>query len=123
MLSSNAPVVPTRCSVHFASWPMVAVSWWSVTNPSRWPSTSGRSALDELEIIGTQAHVFAEDFPAAADLIAADPGAWAAIAPTVYPLDQVVEVGLIPMAKGEAPQIKVLFDPSADAPRPLRTET
>ena len=79
-------------------------------------------ALDELEIIGTQAHVFAGDFPAAADLIAADPGAWAAIAPTVYPLDQVVEVGLIPMAKGEAPQIKVLFDPSADAPRPLRTE-
>jgi (R,R)-butanediol dehydrogenase / meso-butanediol dehydrogenase / diacetyl reductase len=79
-------------------------------------------ALDELEIIGTQAHVFAGDFPAAAGLIAADPGAWAEVAPTVYPLDQVVEVGLIPMAKGESSQIKVLFDPSADTPRPLRTE-
>ena len=31
-------------------------------------------ALDELEIIGTQAHVLAQDFPAAVDLIAADPG-------------------------------------------------
>jgi len=79
-------------------------------------------ALDELEIIGTQAHVFAGDFPAAADLIAADPSAWVEVAPMVYPLDQVVEVGLIPMAKGESSQIKVLFDPSADAPRPLRTE-
>ena len=80
-------------------------------------------ALDELEIIGTQAHVFAQDFPGAVDLIAADPGAWAEVAPTVYPLDQVVDVGLIPMAKGESPQIKVLFDPSSDAPRPLRTES
>jgi len=79
-------------------------------------------ALDELEIIGTQAHVLARDFPAAVDLIAADPGAWAEVAPTVYPLDQVVEVGLIPMAKGESPQIKVLFDPAVDAPRPLRIE-
>jgi len=79
-------------------------------------------ALDELEVIGTQAHVFAQDFPEAVDLIAADPGVWAEVAPTVYPLDQVVEVGLIPMAKGESPQIKVLFDPSSDAPRPLRTE-
>jgi len=79
-------------------------------------------ALDELEIIGTQAHVFAQDFPGAVDLIAADRGAWAEVAPTVYPLDQVVEVGLIPMAKGESPQIKVLFDPSVDVPRSLRTE-
>ena len=79
-------------------------------------------ALDELEVIGTQAHVFAHDFPEAVDLIGADVGAWAEVAPMVYPLDQVVEVGLIPMAKGESPQIKVLFDPSAEAPRPLRTE-
>ena len=79
-------------------------------------------ALDELEIIGTQAHVLARDFPAAVDLISADPGAWAEVAPNVYPLDQVVEVGLIPMAKGESPQIKVLFDPAVDGPRPLRIE-
>ncbi len=77
-------------------------------------------ALDELEVIGTQAHAFATDFPDALDLLVTDPAAWAAVAPTVYPLDQVVEVGLIPMAKGQSPQIKVLFDPSIDLPRPFQ---
>jgi (R,R)-butanediol dehydrogenase/meso-butanediol dehydrogenase/diacetyl reductase len=78
-------------------------------------------ALDELEIIGTQAHVFAQDLPVAVDLLAADPSAWSAVAPTVYPLDQVIETGLIPMARGEAGQIKLLFDPAASSPRPLDT--
>jgi (R,R)-butanediol dehydrogenase/meso-butanediol dehydrogenase/diacetyl reductase len=78
-------------------------------------------ALDELEIIGTQAHVFATDFPEAVDLIVANPDVWAEVAPTVYPLDQVVEVGLIPMAKGDSPQIKVLFDPNSASPRPIQT--
>ena len=100
--------------------------WWAGGGRrSSARASSGRLqevALDELEIIGTQAHVLAQDFPAAVDLIAADPGAWVEVAPTVYPLDQVVEVGLIPMAKGESPQIKVLFDPSVDAARPLRIE-
>jgi (R,R)-butanediol dehydrogenase/meso-butanediol dehydrogenase/diacetyl reductase len=78
-------------------------------------------ALDELEIIGTQAHVFAQDLPVAVDLLAADPSAWSVVAPTVYPLDQVIETGLIPMARGEAGQIKLLFDPAASSPRPLDT--
>jgi hypothetical protein len=43
------------------------------------------------------------------------------VAPVVYPLDQVVEMGLIPMARGEAGQIKLLFDPATSAPRPLDT--
>jgi (R,R)-butanediol dehydrogenase/meso-butanediol dehydrogenase/diacetyl reductase len=78
-------------------------------------------ALDELELIGTQAHVFAVDLPAAVDLLAFDPGVWTGVAPVVYPLDQVVEMGLIPMARGEAGQIKLLFDPATSAPRPLDT--
>jgi (R,R)-butanediol dehydrogenase/meso-butanediol dehydrogenase/diacetyl reductase len=78
-------------------------------------------ALDELELIGTQAHVFAADLPTAVSLIAVDPGVWASVAPTVLPLDQVVEAGLIPMAKGESGQIKTLFDPAATSPRPLNT--
>jgi (R,R)-butanediol dehydrogenase/meso-butanediol dehydrogenase/diacetyl reductase len=78
-------------------------------------------ALDELELIGTQAHVFAGDLPTAVDLIAADPEIWVSVAPHVLPLDQVVEAGLIPMAKGESGQIKTLFDPVATAPRPLDT--
>jgi (R,R)-butanediol dehydrogenase/meso-butanediol dehydrogenase/diacetyl reductase len=78
-------------------------------------------ALDELEIIGTQAHVFAVDLPMAVDLLASEPEVWPDVAPLVYPLDQVVEMGLIPMARGEAGQIKMLFDPATAAPRPLDT--
>lgn len=78
-------------------------------------------ALDELELIGTQAHAIATDLPVAVDLITADPRIWAVVAPTVYPLDQVVETGLIPMARGDAGQIKMLFDPAVQAPRPLDT--
>jgi (R,R)-butanediol dehydrogenase/meso-butanediol dehydrogenase/diacetyl reductase len=78
-------------------------------------------ALDELELIGTQAHVFANDLPMAVDLIGADTEVWASVAPNVLPLDRVVEAGLIPMAKGESGQIKTLFDPAATSPRPLQT--
>jgi (R,R)-butanediol dehydrogenase/meso-butanediol dehydrogenase/diacetyl reductase len=80
-------------------------------------------ALDELELIGTQAHVFATDLPMAVDLIGAEPGVWASVAPNVLPLDQVVEAGLIPMARGESQQIKAMFDPAATSPRPLDTGT
>jgi (R,R)-butanediol dehydrogenase/meso-butanediol dehydrogenase/diacetyl reductase len=76
-------------------------------------------ALDELELIGTQAHVYGVDLPVAVDLLASDPAVWARVAPDVYPLDQVVETGLIPMARGEASQIKLLFDPATSSPRPL----
>jgi (R,R)-butanediol dehydrogenase/meso-butanediol dehydrogenase/diacetyl reductase len=77
-------------------------------------------ALDELELIGTQAHVLAADLPVAVDLIAADPNVWSDLAPMVLPLDQVIESGIIPMARGEASQIKMLFDPSIRSPRPLQ---
>jgi (R,R)-butanediol dehydrogenase/meso-butanediol dehydrogenase/diacetyl reductase len=80
-------------------------------------------SMGEREVIGTMAHVFAADFPTAAAMIAADLGAWVELAPIVLPLGQVVESGLIPMAEGRAPQIKMLFDPTLDEPRPLRIST
>jgi hypothetical protein len=55
--------------------------------------------------------------------IASNPDAWADLAPTVYPLEDVVRSGLEPMSRGLAPQVKVLFDPSLDAPRPLLTQS
>lgn len=79
-------------------------------------------SMAEQEIIGIMAHIFATDFPRAAELIASDTAAWTVVAPNVFPLEQIVEVGLIPMARGQSPQIKVLFDPSRDTPRPLRTQ-
>jgi (R,R)-butanediol dehydrogenase/meso-butanediol dehydrogenase/diacetyl reductase len=78
-------------------------------------------SMGEREIIGTMAHVFATDLPIAVEQIASDPEAWTGVAPTVYPLDQVVSSGLDPMSRGSASQIKVLFDPSIDTPRSLRT--
>ncbi|HSJ35837.1 MAG TPA: alcohol dehydrogenase catalytic domain-containing protein [Acidimicrobiia bacterium] len=78
-------------------------------------------SMGEREIIGTMAHVFATDLPTAAEQITSDPGAWVGVAPNVYPLDQVVSSGFEPMSRGHSPQIKVLFDPTIDTPRPLRT--
>lgn len=80
-------------------------------------------SMGEREIIGTMAHVFATDLPAAVEQIASNPDAWADLAPTVYPLEDVVRSGLEPMSRGLAPQVKVLFDPSLDAPRPLLTQS
>ncbi|HSJ83124.1 MAG TPA: alcohol dehydrogenase catalytic domain-containing protein [Acidimicrobiia bacterium] len=80
-------------------------------------------SMGEREIIGTMAHVFAKDLPAAVEQIASDPGAWAGVAPTVFPLEDVVRLGLEPMSRGDSQQIKILFDPSLDAPRPLLTQS
>ena len=79
-------------------------------------------SMGEREVIGTMAHVFATDLPVAVEQISSDLEAWARVAPTVYPLEDVVRSGLDPMSRGASPQIKVLFDPSIEAPRPLRTD-
>jgi (R,R)-butanediol dehydrogenase/meso-butanediol dehydrogenase/diacetyl reductase len=77
-------------------------------------------SMGEREIIGTMAHVFAIDVPVAVEQVASNPAAWVDLAPTVFPLDAVVPKGLEPMSRRASPQIKVLFDPSIDEPRPLR---
>lgn len=77
-------------------------------------------SLGELDVLGTQAHVFADDFPAAVAMIAEDPAPWRTMAPEVFPLDQVVPA-LESMASGTASQSKLLFDPAISETRPLRT--
>ena len=75
----------------------------------------------EQELIGTMAHAFASDFGAAIELIDRKPEVWVRVAPTVHPLESLLAAGLIPMVEGRQNQIKALFDPSLNEPRPLRT--
>jgi (R,R)-butanediol dehydrogenase/meso-butanediol dehydrogenase/diacetyl reductase len=77
-----------------------------------------RVTTKELEIIGTNALIGREDVPEAARLLALDPDAWQAVAPTAIPLDRIVEDGLVPMLEGRAAQIKLLVDPWTQTSRP-----
>lgn len=74
--------------------------------------------LGEIEIIGTNAHVFATDFPEALRLLSSRDEPWSDVAPTVFPLDDVVAEGLLPLAEGRSSRIKTLIDPWAVEPRP-----
>jgi (R,R)-butanediol dehydrogenase/meso-butanediol dehydrogenase/diacetyl reductase len=80
-----------------------------------------RVTLDELELIGTVAHVAQVDFPEALRLMALRKQGWADIAPDVLPLDQVVEAGIRPLAEGTSARVKTLIDPQAEAARPSWT--
>lgn len=74
----------------------------------------------EKEMIGTMAHAFSADFSDAVELVNRRPEAWSRLAPTVYPLEDLVTAGLLPMAEGHQSQIKMLFDPSLREPRSFR---
>lgn len=74
----------------------------------------------EKEMIGTMAHAFSADYSDAVELVSRRPEAWSRLAPTVYPLEDLVKAGLLPMAERRQSQIKTLFDPSLIEPRPLR---
>lgn len=76
-----------------------------------------RTSLIEHELIGTNGHVAARDFPRALELLARG-GAWADMAPDVVPLDGVVEEGLAPIASGRAQRIKTLIDPRITSVQP-----
>ncbi|TDN92164.1 alcohol dehydrogenase catalytic domain-containing protein [Microbacterium sp. BK668] len=75
--------------------------------------------LDEIAIVGSVAHVFADDMPEAVKLLATRAD-WSDVAGEVIPLDLVVERALRPLLEGTASQIKTLVDPWAEAPRPAR---
>ncbi|MFT7476182.1 MAG: (R,R)-butanediol dehydrogenase/meso-butanediol dehydrogenase/diacetyl reductase [Verrucomicrobiales bacterium] len=77
--------------------------------------------LQEKELIGTLAHVFGADFGHSVDLLEDERELWAAVAPSVQPLDDVVSRGLDPMINGGPTPIKALFDPTGDQERPLQT--
>ena len=76
----------------------------------------GSWTLREYTIIGTLAHVIADDMPEAVRLLGTRPD-WSDLAHEVLPLDQVVEHALRPLIDGRPGQIKTLIDPWIEAPR------
>lgn len=74
--------------------------------------------LTELELIGTNALVFASDLPESLRLLAARPEGWGDVAPVALPLDELVDGGLEPLGQGRSPRIKTLIDPWTRAARP-----
>jgi (R,R)-butanediol dehydrogenase/meso-butanediol dehydrogenase/diacetyl reductase len=77
-----------------------------------------RLTLAEVEFIGTNAHVCGADLPEALRLLAARGGNWSDVAPTVLPLEELVDEGIRPMADGRSGRVKTLIDPFATAARP-----
>ena len=77
----------------------------------------GQLTLNERRVVGTVAHVFADDFPEAVRLLGTRAD-WSLIASEVIPLDQLVDEALQPLLDGRGTQIKTLIDPWAQAPRP-----
>jgi len=76
----------------------------------------GRWTLNEYTIIGTVAHVFADDFPEAMRLLGTRPD-WSDLAHEVIPLGLVVDGALRPLLEGRSSQIKTLVDPWITEPR------
>jgi len=73
--------------------------------------------VEELELIGSAAHVRGVDLPAALEFLARRSEGWADVAPEVLSLDRVLDDGIIPLAERRAPHIKALVDPSATQSR------
>ncbi|HEU4895520.1 MAG TPA: alcohol dehydrogenase catalytic domain-containing protein, partial [Acidimicrobiia bacterium] len=77
-----------------------------------------RVSLREIELIGTNSHVFTTDFPEATRLLSTR-RSWSDVAPVAIPLEGLVEDGLRPMVEGRVTRIKTLIDPSAEETRLL----
>jgi threonine dehydrogenase-like Zn-dependent dehydrogenase len=75
-----------------------------------------RWTLNEYTIIGTVAHVFADDFPEAVRLLGTRAD-WSDLAHEVIPLGLVVDEALQPLLEGRSSQIKTLVDPWITEPR------
>lgn len=73
--------------------------------------------LHELELIGTNAHVFAVDLPEAVRVLATREQSWSDVAPAAFPLEALVEEAIRPLAEGRSTRVKTLIDPWTDAPR------
>jgi (R,R)-butanediol dehydrogenase/meso-butanediol dehydrogenase/diacetyl reductase len=76
-----------------------------------------RLALDEFEIIGTNAHAFGRDFADAMAFLARREAPWDDIAPVALSLDELLVEGLEPLASGRSTRIKTLIDPWAEGTR------
>ncbi|HXP92976.1 MAG TPA: alcohol dehydrogenase catalytic domain-containing protein [Candidatus Binatia bacterium] len=79
-----------------------------------------RVTVKELEIIGTNALIGAEDVPEAARLLSLDQTAWNDVAPIAIPLERLVADGIEPMLAGRATRIKTIVDPWAASTRPTK---
>jgi (R,R)-butanediol dehydrogenase/meso-butanediol dehydrogenase/diacetyl reductase len=82
-----------------------------------------RVTLREIELIGTNAHVCGTDLPEAVRLLAQRTRTvgWSDIAPHAFPLEAVVEEGIVPIVERRSTRVKTLIDPWATAPRPTIT--
>ena len=80
-----------------------------------------RLALDEHEVIGTNALIRETDFPAALRLVAAREEGWEDVAPVAIPPQALVAEGLEPLAARRQATVKTLVDPWASRTRPART--
>ncbi|MFN2459415.1 MAG: zinc-binding dehydrogenase [Candidatus Velthaea sp.] len=76
-----------------------------------------RITVKEIEVVGTNALIGAEDVPEAARLLSLEPSRWTAVAPSAIPLERLVADGLQPMVEGRAARIKTLVDPWTNATR------
>jgi (R,R)-butanediol dehydrogenase/meso-butanediol dehydrogenase/diacetyl reductase len=74
--------------------------------------------LREVELIGTNAHVFGFDLPTAVELLATRSDPWTDVASVAFGLDRLVPDGLVPLVEGRASQIKTLIDPWIEGSRP-----
>ena len=74
--------------------------------------------LQEIELVGTNAHAFAADVPEAARLVASRKAGWSDVAPLALPLELMVTEALVPLSQGLSSRVKNLIDPWAEQPRP-----
>jgi (R,R)-butanediol dehydrogenase/meso-butanediol dehydrogenase/diacetyl reductase len=81
------------------------------------PVDMKRITFDELELIGTVAHVCGDDLPEALRLLALRRKGWGDVAPEVLALEELVDDGIVPMAERRATRIKTLVDPAASVRR------
>jgi threonine dehydrogenase-like Zn-dependent dehydrogenase len=77
----------------------------------------GTWTLSEYTIVGTVAHVFADDIPEAVRLLSTRDD-WGDVAGTVLDLDRVAAEALTPLLTGAATQTKTLIDPWLTGTRP-----
>jgi (R,R)-butanediol dehydrogenase/meso-butanediol dehydrogenase/diacetyl reductase len=84
------------------------------------PLVASRMVVEELELIGSAAHVRAVDLPAALRLVAARDEGWADIAPEALTLERVLPDGIIPLSEKRALHVKTLIDPAAAQTRAYR---
>lgn len=74
----------------------------------------------EIALLGTHAHVVGQDLSRALTMLGARREGWADVAPSVLPLDDVVDDALEPLARGQSPRVKTIIDPAATTARDYR---